>query len=163
VDDRVVSVPVMGDARLVTAAGALFWDEADRVLLVRPTYKPGWEIPGGVAETGESPLEACLRELREELALVPPQPLHLLVADWVPAADRPGDMRWIFDGGLLTPDRIDALRLPPDELSAFEFVPADQVPDYMPPRRAHRVEKALVARKRACPVYLEAGEEPGGF
>ncbi|WP_424639953.1 NUDIX domain-containing protein [Embleya sp. AB8] len=153
----------MSDSRTVTAAGALFRDEADRLLLVRPTYKPGWEIPGGAAEMGESPLETCLRELREELALVPPEPLRLLVADWVPVTDRPGGMRWIFDGGVLTPERIGTLRLPPDELSAFEFVSPDQVSDYMPPRRARRVETALVARKLGCPVYLEAGEEPGGF
>lgn len=146
---------------MVTASGALFRDEADRVLLVCPTYKPGWEIPGGVAEEGESPLEACLRELHEELALVPPEPLRLLVADWVPATDRPGGMRWIFDGGLLTPEWIEALRLPPEELSAFEFVSADRVPDYMPPRRARRVETALIARKLGCPAYLEAGEKPG--
>ncbi|MEU0935994.1 NUDIX hydrolase [Embleya sp. NPDC005971] len=151
----------MGDSRTVTASGALIRDDADRVLLVRPTYKPGWEIPGGAAENGESPLEACLRELREELALAPPVPLRLLVADWVPAGDRPGGMRWIFDAGVLTPELIGALRLPPAELSGYEFVSADQVPDYMPPRRARRVETALNALKRGCPVYLEAGEEPG--
>jgi 8-oxo-dGTP pyrophosphatase MutT (NUDIX family) len=155
-----ISVPGMGDSRIVTASGALIRDGADRVLLVRPTYKEGWEIPGGVAEGGESPLEACLRELREELALVPPEPLRLLVADWVPVGDRPGGMRWIFDAGTLTPEQISTLRLPPDELSAYEFVPAGSVPDYMPPRRARRMESALIALKRGCPMYLEAGVEP---
>ena len=29
------------------AAGALFRDEDGRVLLVDPTYKPTWDLPGG--------------------------------------------------------------------------------------------------------------------
>ncbi|MBX6722278.1 MAG: NUDIX hydrolase, partial [Dactylosporangium sp.] len=38
-----------------------------RVLLVRPTYKPYWDIPGGYVQPGESPLAACKREIRASL------------------------------------------------------------------------------------------------
>lgn len=34
------------------AASALLRDEAGRVLLVKPTYRPGWGLPGGVIEMG---------------------------------------------------------------------------------------------------------------
>ena len=51
------------------AAGALFSDESGRVLLVKPTYKKTWDIPGGYVEPGESPRAACIREIREELGL----------------------------------------------------------------------------------------------
>ncbi|HSH05771.1 MAG TPA: NUDIX hydrolase, partial [Anaerolineae bacterium] len=50
-------------------SGCLLWDEGKRILLVKPTYKPGWEIPGGVVEADESPRAACERELVEELGL----------------------------------------------------------------------------------------------
>lgn len=69
-------------------------------------------------------------------------------------------MRWLFDGGVLSPDRIEAVRLPPDELRSFRFVAAAELQDYMPPLRARRVEQALVARKAGCAVYLEDGELP---
>ena len=48
------------------AAGVLLFDEQDRVLLVDPTYKPGWEFPGGVVERGEAPARAGIREVEEE-------------------------------------------------------------------------------------------------
>ena len=38
-----------------------------RLLIVKPAYKSGWTIPGGVMEAdGETPWEACRREVREE-------------------------------------------------------------------------------------------------
>lgn len=49
------------------AAGVLFRDRVNRVLLVEPTYKPNWEIPGGVVEADEAPWAAASRELAEEL------------------------------------------------------------------------------------------------
>jgi len=49
------------------AADALFVDEQDRVMLVRPTYKNHWDIPGGYVEEGKTPLQACMREVSEEL------------------------------------------------------------------------------------------------
>ena len=52
---------------LLVAAGALFRDAGGRVLLVKPHYKAGWEIPGGMVEPGETPSEACAREVTEEL------------------------------------------------------------------------------------------------
>ncbi|WP_181787672.1 NUDIX domain-containing protein, partial [Streptomyces phytophilus] len=51
------------------AAGVLLFDEDDRVLLVDPTYKPGWEFPGGVVEAGEAPARGGIREVAEELGL----------------------------------------------------------------------------------------------
>ena len=40
--------------RVRVAAGVLFFDENGRVLLVHPTYKDEWEIPGGSLEIGRA-------------------------------------------------------------------------------------------------------------
>jgi 8-oxo-dGTP diphosphatase len=51
------------------AAGVLFTDRNDRVLLVQPSYKQHWDIPGGIVETGETPRQAAAREVKEELGI----------------------------------------------------------------------------------------------
>ena len=48
-------------------ADVLFRDETGRILLVDPRYKPDWDLPGGMAEANEPPIEAAIREVREEL------------------------------------------------------------------------------------------------
>ena len=42
-----------------------------RVLLCQLTYKQDWDLPGGVVEVGESPMQAVAREVEEELGLTP--------------------------------------------------------------------------------------------
>ncbi|MHB1446366.1 MAG: NUDIX domain-containing protein [Acidimicrobiales bacterium] len=66
-------------------AGILIVRKAEEILLVRPTYKDHWEIPGGACEADESPAAAAGREVREELALDCAIG-RLLVVDWTPPA-----------------------------------------------------------------------------
>lgn len=52
--------------RMGTAA--LFVDPAGRALIVQPSYKPYWELPGGVVEAGESPMTAALERTERNSA-----------------------------------------------------------------------------------------------
>ena len=86
------------------AAGALFLNEAGEILLVNPTYKPQWEIPGGLVEENEPPREGCIREVREEIGLSI-EPHRLLSLDYRPAPHGghcPDMLRFVFWGGRLS-------------------------------------------------------------
>ncbi|MFD7922020.1 NUDIX domain-containing protein [Streptomyces sp. NPDC059740] len=144
------------------AAGILLFDDRDRVLLVDPTYKPGWEFPGGVVEEGEAPLRAGLREVAEELGLSLSGAPRLLVVDWeVPAPPGLGGLRFLFDGGRLAQEQIAAVLLPEDELRQWRFVTEDEAADLLPPVRFNRLYWALRARERGCPLHLEDGAPVG--
>ncbi|MGE7384074.1 NUDIX domain-containing protein [Streptomyces sp. NPDC004126] len=144
--------------RETVAAGVLLFDDRDRVLLVDPTYKPGWEFPGGVVEPGEAPARAGVREVAEELGLTLEHVPGLLVVDWEPP--RPpayGGLRLLFDGGRLSEEETERLRLPGPELRAWRFVTESEAADLLPPQRLERLRGALRARERGNPLYLESG------
>lgn len=48
---------------------AAVFDRDGRILLVFPKGNVGWAMPGGLADVGETPTEAALRELWEEAGL----------------------------------------------------------------------------------------------
>ncbi|MFB7637017.1 NUDIX domain-containing protein [Streptomyces sp. NPDC056149] len=144
------------------AAGVLLFDDQDRVLLVDPTYKPGWEFPGGIVEPGEAPARAGIREVAEELGIQLPCAPRLLVLDWeAPKPPGFGGLRLLFDGGTLTDDRIQELRLPGAELRDWRFVTESEAESMLPPVRLNRLRWALRARERGCPLHLEAGVPVG--
>ncbi|MET3982909.1 NUDIX hydrolase [Streptomyces sp. PvR034] len=145
------------------AAGVLLFDDHDRVLLVDPTYKPGWEFPGGVVEAGEAPARAGVREVAEELGVVLDQPPGLLVIDWEPPCSPAyGGLRLIFDGGRLSPEAAARVRLPGPELRAWRFVTEAEAAGLLPRHRFERLRWALRARERATVLNLEAGVPVGG-
>ncbi|QNE78725.1 NUDIX domain-containing protein [Streptomyces finlayi] len=144
------------------AAGVLLFDEEDRVLLVDPTYKPGWEFPGGVVEAGEAPAQAGIREVAEEIGLRLDAVPKLLLVDW--EAPRPpgyGGLRFLFDGGLLRAETAGRLVLPGDELRDWRFVTEEEAASLLPPLRYERLRWALRARERNTVLNLEAGVPVG--
>jgi ADP-ribose pyrophosphatase YjhB (NUDIX family) len=143
-------------------AGLICRDAEDRVLLVEPTYKPTWEIPGGVVEAGESPAAAVARELREELG-VELRVGRLLVVDWLPA--RPPKTEGLmmqFDGGVLDDSITGRFRLPPDELADWRFFTPDELHDVLPDYMARRTRLALELASTGQSAYLEWGRRMDG-
>jgi 8-oxo-dGTP diphosphatase len=82
-------------------AGVVFRDRGGSFLLVEPTYKASWEIPGGLVEADESPRRAAAREVEEELGFVA-EVGRLLVMDWGSAnPPKTESVMLLYDGGVL--------------------------------------------------------------
>jgi 8-oxo-dGTP pyrophosphatase MutT (NUDIX family) len=158
-------VPIVQDAVALgdtVAAAVLLFDEADRVLLVDPVYKPGWEFPGGVVENGETPTAAAVREAAEELGItLSTEALRLLAVDWEPhQGPRSGGLRLMFDAGRVDPHVRAALRLPAAELRAWRFAGPEEWPGLLAPNKLARLRAAVAARSAGHVLYLEAGAGP---
>lgn len=128
-----------------TAAGVLFYDSDDRVLLVETSYKPSWEIPGGAVEAHETPWSTASREVREELGI--DQPIgRLVVIDYVPEEGvMPEGLAFVFDGGLLTSDDVDRLNSNDPEIVSVGLYSLADAGDRLKPRLAGRIAAALEA------------------
>ena len=135
-------------------AGVVLVDDADRVLLVEPTYKPGWEVPGGMVEAGESPRAAARREVREELGLDVVVG-RLLVVDWVPPGRRPDDGLMLLYAGEV--DRALPIVLQEDELRSWRWCDVSEVRERTTPFMARRLAAALAARAEGSTLELEDG------
>jgi len=109
--------------RIPASAGALIFDGAGRLLILKPNYKKGWTIPGGqVNEDGESPWEACKRETVEECGITV-RAGRLVCVDFLhPKPGRPGGARFLFDCGVVDEAAIAAITLQAQEISEHRFV-----------------------------------------
>jgi 8-oxo-dGTP pyrophosphatase MutT (NUDIX family) len=86
-------MPSPRPAPVVVVVAALLTDAAGRLVLVRKRGTTRFMQPGGKPEAGETPRQALVRELAEELELaVPPDALEPLGPFEAAAANEPGHL-----------------------------------------------------------------------
>jgi 8-oxo-dGTP pyrophosphatase MutT (NUDIX family) len=145
------------------AAGALFFDAAGRIYVVKPTYRAGWLVPGGAVEADEAPSAACRREVAEELGIAPPLG-RLLCVEYLSEYDGYTEsVQFLFDGGVLDAELAAQIQLQASELAEGCFVNAEEASRLLNPKLAVRVAYALDARARGSVYYLEDGQPVGEF
>lgn len=165
-DDRVVSDEVTAAAeyevpRIPASAGALIFDRAGRLLILKPNYKKGWTIPGGQIDAGgESPWEACRRETREECGLEVTSGRLVCVDFLRPKPKRPGGVRFLFDCGTLNDRRLTAIRLQAAEIDEHRFAELSEATTLLSGPLRRRVSAGVGAQR--C-VYLEDGRPVPGL
>lgn len=100
-------------------------DAENRVFLIRHTYVPGWHLPGGGVETGETTLEALTRELREEGDIVIGEPPSLWgIFHNKKASPRDHVLVYVVrEFSVLGP------KMPDREIAEAGFFPIDQLPE----------------------------------
>ena len=132
-------------------------DPDGRVLLCQLTYKPDWDLPGGVVEVNESPQQAVTREIEEELGLVIPAG-GLVLTDWLPPWSGWDDaLCLVFDGGVHDASITDSMVREAREIRSAEFCTLDQIAERCADFTARRIESALANVGPGGPAYTESG------
>jgi len=113
--------------KTVRVAAAVICD-GDRVFAAQRAGG-GWEFPGGKIEPGESPQQALIREIREELDLgiAVGGPLAVLEYDY-PAFHLSMQCFWcrITEGTPVLKEHADARWLGAEDLDSVDWLPADR-------------------------------------
>ncbi|MFD0141277.1 MULTISPECIES: NUDIX domain-containing protein [unclassified Streptomyces] len=154
---------IAGLPRVLAGAAVLFRDAAGRVLIVEPNYREGWVLPGGTIESdeGETPRQAARRETGEEIGL-DLEPGALLAVDWVHGVGRPPIVAYVYDGGVLSEERLAAIRLQEEELLSWKLIEPAEVTGHLLGTLGLRVLAALDALGSGRgPAELENGHPAG--
>ena len=147
--------------RVPASAGALIFDAAGRLLILKPNYKKGWTIPGGqIDSNGESPWEACRRETLEECGLEVARGRLVCVDFRRPRPNRPGGLRFLFHCGTFADSELQAIRLQADEIDEHRLAELDEATKLLSGPIRRRVAAAVGAER--C-VYLEDGRPVSGI
>lgn len=146
--------------RIPGSAGALILDTANRLLLLKPTYKKAWTIPGGQIESnGESPWDACRRETLEECGLRVARGRLVCVDYLPPRRNRAGGVRFLFHCGTFADDELEDIKVDQVEISNHRFVTAAEAPPLLSGPVGRRVAAVLGATGF---LYLEDGRPVPG-
>lgn len=115
------------------------------VFLVRHTYVPGWQLPGGGVEPGESADEALARELIEEGNLVLTGPARLVSFHFNRRASRRDHVAlYLVEGFQQT-----APRTGDHEIAEAGFFPLDRLPEGTTPATRARLDEVFGSAVRS--------------
>jgi ADP-ribose pyrophosphatase YjhB (NUDIX family) len=142
------------------AASALFLNEQGKVLIVKPTYRPDWLLPGGLVERDESPRQACVREIKEELSIETPLDKLLCVEYLSDDTQQTESVQFVFYGGLITASQISSIALPKPELSEYRFSTREEALQLLSCKLARRLPYCFQALTESTTLYLEDGKLP---
>jgi len=137
------------------ASGILIFDKNGKLLIVKPNYQDHWLIPGGTIEENESPMQACKREIKEEIG-VNIGKIDFLCVDYKKGVkENDESLQFIFYGGILSEKKIAKIKIPKDEISDYKFTEIKYGLALLSKTLANRISRSLEALKNKTVIYLE--------
>lgn len=119
--------------------GLVYDADQTSVFLIRHTYVPGWQLPGGGVEVGETAIEALQRELFEEGNIeIAGSPLLKSIHFNRQASRRDHVALYLVESYRQT-----APKLPDREIAEGGFFPLDRLPDMTTPATRRRIAEVF--------------------
>ncbi len=110
-------------------------------------------------ERDESPYQACIREVREELGTDLPV-YQLLCVEYRSAYGvRTDSLQFVFYGGMLDETQIASFCLPANEIAEYRFCSCAEAMTLLIPSLLERFRYALAAIEEKRTIYLENTKE----
>lgn len=141
--------------------------QEDTILFVKPNYRDYWLCPGGMIEKGETPKQAAVREVIEEVGL------QVKIKKLLCVDDRPKgfeikyaeysrivkehERTFVYLGEVEDEAGFEEIVLQEDEIEDYAFWSFEQAESRLPNYLVHRIPFALQAIKAGKVFYLEAG------
>lgn len=142
-----------GFPRKRCSAGGIIRDLSGRILVVKPSYRPGWLLPGGLVEALETPATALRRETMEEIGIVPTI-ARLLCIDVLPPRDGFSEsVHFLFECEPMNAENSSRILIDGTEILDARFLDPMQAMDLLVAPIKRRLETVL----NGCPGYFEDG------
>lgn len=119
--------------------GLVYDRSTNSVFLIRHTYVPGWQLPGGGVEVDETMEQALRREFVEEGNIEFQAPPQLKSLHFNRRASRRDHVAFYLIENFTQP----APKMPDNEIAESGFFPLDRLPDGVTPATLRRIAEVF--------------------
>lgn len=139
------------------SAGGIILNPNNEVILVKPSYKNLWLLPGDVIEQLESPLDAIKRELREEISL-DIDPIKLMFISYIKGKTKYEEaLCFIFNFGTINNTMVKKIKIYNNEIIDFKFFKLNEIDNIVSENTKKAIHIAYNDFNKNGTYYVENG------
>ena len=140
------------------AVGAVFFNEAGQLLILKTSYRKSWTLPGGVVELNESLGQALCREVKEEIDLdilnYKLAALDYCESKIVNEVQNTESLQILFDCGIINRTNELLIKIDNDEIIDYKFCELSEALNLLGIPIRKRLYSYLETKET---IYLENG------